>query len=317
MSRYPDAIWKDVGAGSGAYKGGPLKIVHHTTESGTSDSAFAAYRSTGCFPQFTAAPEAVYQHLDTMTAGSALRNVSGGVETNRDGAIQIEVVGYAGSQKNPTTLERVADLCRWLEETHLIPPIWPNGPPKYGSSDPGGHNRNASNWNHQAGHYGHSQVPENTHWDPSYWPEELDLVMGGHAMHLEINGVNQDQAVESWLKKGRSYMSVADYSRFAGYPGALWNPDTETVSMSTQKVRCQLTEAGGAACPHNSVVLYPVPVAGLALFTPTWICQAHLTALTGTPPPAADPNLPQPTCPGGTAPPTPPAAPARRTRSGG
>ncbi|HEU5180007.1 MAG TPA: hypothetical protein VFW45_04400, partial [Candidatus Polarisedimenticolia bacterium] len=38
------------------------------------------------------------------------------------------------------------------------------------------HNRDASNWTSRGGHYGHSQVPENTHWDPGYTQAELAIV---------------------------------------------------------------------------------------------------------------------------------------------
>lgn len=73
--------------------------------------------------------------------------------------------------------------------------MWPSGLPKVATSqgkDPGDHNRDKMNWTTVSGHYGHSQVPENTHWDPAYTPSEVALVMssdeerllmvsGGHA----------------------------------------------------------------------------------------------------------------------------------------
>jgi hypothetical protein len=39
-------------------------------------------------------------------------------------------------------------------------------------------NRNEGNWRHQGGHYGHSHVPANVHWDPAYTAAELAFLMG-------------------------------------------------------------------------------------------------------------------------------------------
>jgi len=163
----------------GSYVSGPFKIVHHTTEIATYAATRTVYGRTGSLPHFTVDSTTIYQHIDTDRAARALKNLSGGVETNRDSAIQIEVVAFAGQPKDRNTLAQVARLCRWIEETHGVPKVWPNGnprPPRAGR-DPGGHNRNAVNWNTQGGHYGHSQVPENTHWDPAYTAEELELIM--------------------------------------------------------------------------------------------------------------------------------------------
>jgi hypothetical protein len=107
-----------------------------------------------------------------------LKNRPGGVETNRDSAVQIEIVGFAGAPKDVPTLRAVARLCRWIEAEHGIPQKWPNGRPRASTNghDPGGHNRNAIAWDTEAGHYGHSQVPENDHWDPGYTTAELAIV---------------------------------------------------------------------------------------------------------------------------------------------
>src|SRR5215213_2355080 len=166
----PFAIWKPLVGTSGPYTGGPTKIVHHTTEGATADSAFYAYRTKGVVPHFTVDKTTIYQHVDTGTAVSALKNKPGGVQTNRDSALQIEVVGFAHLPKPRPTLEQVARLCRWLEMTHNVPLAWPNGYPNPARNgrDPGGHNRNAHVWDTSGGHYGHSQVPENDHWDPGY-----------------------------------------------------------------------------------------------------------------------------------------------------
>ncbi|MDQ0473444.1 peptidoglycan recognition protein family protein [Labrys wisconsinensis] len=179
MPMCPFAVSKPISGPSGSYTGGPFKIVHHTTEGGTAQGAFDAFKAHRSDPHFTVDATTVYQHIDTGMAARALRNAPGGVQTNRDSAIQIEVVGFAHRPKTRATLDNVRRLCRWLEATHGIPKVWPNGRPKpaVDGRDPGGHNRNAANWDGKGGHYGHCHVPENTHWDPAYTKDEADFIM--------------------------------------------------------------------------------------------------------------------------------------------
>jgi hypothetical protein len=184
MARCPFAEWMEISGASGSYTGGGhFKIVHHTTEGGSAQGAFAAFRANRSDPHFTVDGSKIYQHIDTGEAARALRNAPGGVQTNRDSAIQIEVVGFAHRPKAMATLKNVQKLCNWLEETHGIPKVWPNGPPKaaVNGHDPGGHNRNAANWDQKGGHYGHSEVPENTHWDPGYTAAEAAFVIADAA----------------------------------------------------------------------------------------------------------------------------------------
>jgi hypothetical protein len=199
MARCPFATWKPITGGVGAYLGGPFKIVHHTTEGSTASGAMGAYRANRSDPHFTVDATTIYQHIDTSVSARSLANPAGGVQTNRDSAIQIEVVGFAGQPKNQATLKNVAKLCRWIETTHNIPKKWPNGFPRVGTRDPGDHNRNATNWNGKGGHYGHSQVPENTHWDPGYTRSELEMIMGGslESVTLEAVGAGEEEVVIS------------------------------------------------------------------------------------------------------------------------
>jgi hypothetical protein len=175
----PFATQKPITGAVGAYTSGPFRIVHHTTEGSTAQSAFDAYKEKKSDPHFTVDHATIYQHVDTNLAARALKNADGGVETNRLSAIQIEVVGFAHLAKLPATLKNVAKLCRWLEQTHNIQRVWPNGYPKpaQNGNDPGGHNRNAANWSSKGGHYGHCHVPENDHWDPAYTKAEVDFLM--------------------------------------------------------------------------------------------------------------------------------------------
>ena len=179
MAICPFAAWIDLPGQAGTYTGGPFKIVHHTTEGPTAQSAFEAFRKNRSKPHFTVDATEIYQHVDTMQSARSLRNPPGGVETNRDSAVQIEVVGFAHLPKGAAALTNVARLCRWIEQQHSVPRIWPNGLPKpaVNGRDPGGHNRDAAVWVAHGGHYGHCHVPENEHWDPGYTSEEVRYLM--------------------------------------------------------------------------------------------------------------------------------------------
>lgn len=178
MAICPFAEQHPISGTSGSYTGGVFKIVHHTTEGGSAEGAFDAFKSNRSDPHFTVDASKIYQHIDTDTAARSLRNASGGVETNRDRAIQIEVVGFAGKPKSKAALKNLARLCRWLEDVHHIPAVWPAGPPKPAKNgkDPGGHQRSISKWG-KGGHFGHCHVPENTHWDPAYTAVEANYLM--------------------------------------------------------------------------------------------------------------------------------------------
>src|SRR5262245_58042937 len=99
MARCPFAEWKPISGPSGSFTGGPFKIVHHTTEGSSAQGAFNAFRAHRSDPHFTVDATKIFQHIDTGKAARALRNLEGGVQTNRDSAIQIEVVGFAHRPK--------------------------------------------------------------------------------------------------------------------------------------------------------------------------------------------------------------------------
>jgi endonuclease I len=176
----PFAKWDPINGPVNSYTGEPFRIVHHVTDGSTYVGARSAYVANRSEPHFTVDGGTIYQHIDTGLAARSLKNASGGVQTNRASAVQIEVVGFSGKPKNETTLRDVERLCRWIEKTHGVTQVWPNGtplPPRNGR-DPGGHNRNAQTWRTRGGHYGHCHVPENDHWDPGYTEAELRIVMG-------------------------------------------------------------------------------------------------------------------------------------------
>lgn len=180
MPTCPFAVWMPLPGSPGPYVGGhPFKIIHHTTEGSSAQGAFATYSQTKNIPHFTVDDMTIYQHADTGVAVSALKHPAGTMETNRSSAVQIELVGFAGSPKNAASLLNMARLCRWIEATHNVPSTWPSGFPKpaVNGHDPGGHNRDPQNWEKKGGHYGHCHVPNNIHWDPAYTAAEVAVVM--------------------------------------------------------------------------------------------------------------------------------------------
>jgi hypothetical protein len=217
MARCPFAQWLPLSGSCGSFVGGPFRIVHHTTEGGSATGAFQAFKAHRSDPHFTVDEQHVYQHIDTGVAARALRNAVGGVETNRLSAIQIEVVGTAGRPKARPTLEKVAQLCRWIEHTHAIPQTWPAGFPKpaINGQDPGGHNRNPSIWASHGGHYGHSQVPENTHWDPGYTQQEATFVLAFNPNAAGLVDPAMEELRESFpehVKIKHKDISIPDHS---------------------------------------------------------------------------------------------------------
>jgi hypothetical protein len=181
MAKCPFATWHPLSGPSGSMVPHvPFRIVHHTTEGSTLEGAISTLGSEHYDSHFVVDATRIYQLIDTGMAARALRH-SGPVQTNREGAVQIEMVGFAGKPKNRQTLALMAKLCRWIEATHNVPQVWPNGFPKppVDGQDPGGHNRNAENWATKGGHYGHCHVPENIHWDPAYTAEEVAIVTPG------------------------------------------------------------------------------------------------------------------------------------------
>ncbi|MEN4921001.1 N-acetylmuramoyl-L-alanine amidase [Achromobacter spanius] len=179
MARCPFATWRPISGASGPHLGGPFKIVHHTTEGSTAQGAMDAFRRNRSDPHFTVDASTIYQHIDTAEGARALRNDPGGVQTNRDSAVQIELVGFAHLPKDSRALTNLARLCRWIEQQHGVARKWPSGRPlpARNGKDPGGHNRDAATWDSSSGHFGHCHVPENTHWDPAYSAAEADFIL--------------------------------------------------------------------------------------------------------------------------------------------
>jgi hypothetical protein len=168
MAWYPNADRSVAGTNAGTYTGGPFKGVLHTTEGDSASGAISAFRSSGSWPHFLIDYTGhVWQFIDTSLAARALRNLSGGVETNRDSAIQIEIVGYASRPAShpQSQIDGLKALMRWIEQATGVRPVGPGRPfaDHYGQT---GIRFDGPTWDNFAGWCGHCHVPENDHWDP-------------------------------------------------------------------------------------------------------------------------------------------------------
>ena len=154
------------------------KVVWHTTQ-GYDTGLYPTYRSGGGIPKFTIfSTGRIAQHYDMNRFDRALRNQSGGVQTNLDGAISIEIVGFAGTEHTPDQLEAIERLSAWLTEIG-IPGVWLNGRPTAARRRNGTSRLSQSAWDNGSGHCGHIDVPENDHTDPGFVTKTWRAVEAG------------------------------------------------------------------------------------------------------------------------------------------
>lgn len=176
-ARYPKATWRGDGRSGGSYTSGPFKLVVHTTET----SGIPSYDNAPHVTYYPAKREFV-QHLSFLEAARALRNETGGVHTNRDSAIQLEIVAYSQESivdKYPNTgrikvseltAEHLADIREfilWVCSEFGVEYKWPERQAfSYRQANTPGFRMTHEEWDAYDGVCGHQHVPENVHWDP-------------------------------------------------------------------------------------------------------------------------------------------------------
>ncbi|MFD3514936.1 peptidoglycan-binding protein [Streptomyces sp. NPDC058657] len=166
----------------------PGRGVIHTTE-GTS---LPSYGDGASAPNITARPNFAqkkldfFQHYPFNRSARALVNASGGVETNTEGAIQIELIGTCDPQYKSTwngakagqdyiywpsapewALDGLAAFMAWQYRNNGValagPSTWLAYPSSYGATKA---RMSGSAWTRFVGWCGHAHVPENLHGDP-------------------------------------------------------------------------------------------------------------------------------------------------------
>lgn len=167
---------------TGVMNGGPARAVWHIT-SNANDWTFA--RELGWF---TGGGASVAPHLlwDPFTGEVAqffpadsrslsLQN-AGDVKTNRTGkyCVQIEVVFTAGetvagkkyATVRDTPCKNLDKIVTWLRSLGIVD-AWPGGAPSAFARD----TVSLDSWLKLGGHYGHNQIPGNSHVDPGPMPD--------------------------------------------------------------------------------------------------------------------------------------------------
>ena len=162
---------------TGAMDGGPARATWHIT-SNDNDHTFA--NELGWFTGGGAnvAPHLLWdpftgqiaQFFPADSRSLSLQN-DGAVKTNRTGKynIQIEIVFTEGETVNDKVYHTVAETPRkglgvivnWLRSLG-IPDVWPGGEPTSFTRD----TVSETTWQTKGGHYGHNQIPGNSHVDP-------------------------------------------------------------------------------------------------------------------------------------------------------
>jgi len=166
----PTRLW-------GTYTGGPMKGGLHTTETPSFSPHSTSYGGWhNNYPHFTVVllkdrkTVQIYQHIPLSRAARALKNAAGGVQTNDDSAIQIEIVWYSTDSPNMprVLLDTVRSLMHWLSHECGIQLVAPKNFKPYPDSYGAGNGVRMSNkeWDAFNGWCGHQHVPENDHGDP-------------------------------------------------------------------------------------------------------------------------------------------------------
>lgn len=162
-------------------------VVLHTTES----ASWPGYAGGGNAPHDTLQPLAgvgirVRKHIPYSSFAKALVNLPGGVETNRRGAIQLELMGtcdpkmknvmYYWPEADDAVLSALADYLRPLMEEFRIAKRgaeFEAYPASYGNSyGTNGLRFSMEEWLAFSGICGHQHIPENLHGDPGKFPIE-------------------------------------------------------------------------------------------------------------------------------------------------
>lgn len=166
---------------TGAMEGGPARATWHIT-SNANDHTFKnelgwfTGGGAGVAPHILWDPFTgqIAQFFPADSRSLSLQN-AGSVRTNRTGKynIQIEIVftenetvnGKKYASVKDTPLKNLSTIVAWLRSLGIVD-AWPGGVPTSFSRD----TVPLSTWTGKGGHFGHNQVPGNTHVDPGPMP---------------------------------------------------------------------------------------------------------------------------------------------------
>lgn len=258
--KYPLAVWKGDGKSGGSYTSGPWKVVLHTTET----AGLPGYNGGYSAPHITYIPATRewVQHTSFLTAARALRNGPDPIQTNRDSAIQVEIVCYSAKDIADSSASRIwvgelADyqlddlraFLMWVYREFGVVEKWPGVQAySYAEANASGFRMPMDEWDEWDGVCGHQHVGDgNTHWDPGAlnWDylisddgEEEMIVKPGDDGKL----VGRIQKFLYW--SGTVELLWPDKYKLKAQPGdkPIWNdgdfgPNTEAAVRSYQERR--------------------------------------------------------------------------------
>lgn len=206
------------------------KIVLHTTETGwgSSETLIRKWQDApgSGRPHFLVDGDRVVQLLPLTAGAYTLENPPGGVETNRGGAIQVEVTGFArdaafwtDGQLRPLA-ELIADIASVfpIDLVHVEPTGRAGEVPRMAPD----------RWKGFAGVTTHARAPEQPsgHWDPgplnmarllqlARGPEDEELDMGAVEVILERLD-HLEATLGTWEKQTRNYEGLRVYDEGDG-----------------------------------------------------------------------------------------------------
>lgn len=250
-------------------------VVIHTTEGmgwpGYSGGASAPHATIRAIP---GKGIVVREHIDFTKYAKALMNLPGGVETNRRGVIQFELVGtcdpkhkgnsvwYFWPDADEVVLQALADYLRPIMARFNIPAKAPKFlpyPSSYGSRS--GQRMSGSEWVAFQGICGHQHVPENDHGDPGAFPIEalLKLLGGSAASRPPASAIPNlpkpaPAPAKTVWRQGDTGSKVRDIQRIVGATAdGIWGPATTSAVKRWQAARGLASDGlWGPACEAAS-----------------------------------------------------------------
>jgi hypothetical protein len=221
---YPTATVRRYKVDGGAMIGGPPRFCLHTTETNVVPK-YGDLLGANSAPHFTIHTDGeIFQHQPISRASRSLRNVAGGVQTNRQGKVnvQVEIVGWArnGSTLPAVQMAALRTVYSWARQQAGIPHTFrtiSRGSHCYGADSPC--RMTTFEWLNFAGVYGHQEAPESTHWDPGNFDmttigDDMAFTPGEEAALRQLAAVAPDLVafVQAVRDAGSNTGGLADFT---------------------------------------------------------------------------------------------------------
>ena len=239
-------------------------LVHHTTEGDSAKGAASWMRSQGTMSHrvFNPSNGERIDLLPATASARSLRNLSGGVETNRRGGVyQLEIVGRAvavpgyGDHWYKALAGEVDSICSQVGIPKVFPCAFVPYPESYGIKAK--QRLSGPQWLRVEGIIGHQHVPENDHGDPGALDvERLRRFMGAGSP----TGGDVDMSDTVRLAAGVAMIFDAYlYYRRPFEDGSTHGPTTPEPAAETywraQVDRAVAADTGKTATPHLDRVI--------------------------------------------------------------